>query len=56
MCLENNTENEIFLYYITSLWKIANNKKFTVLQSDNKLDFKSRISELYKKASQKIAA
>ena len=43
-------------YSITFLWKIAKNKKILGVIIDNKLNFKSHISELCKKASQKIAA
>ena len=50
MCLGNNTENETFL------WKMAKNQKYIVVLIDNKLNFKSHIIELCKKASQKIEA
>ena len=52
MCLGNNTEIETFLYSITYLWKTA--RKIPRVKIDGKLNFKSHMSELYKKPSQKI--
>ena len=55
MCLENNTENEIFLFH-DILMENSKEQKFLGVIIDNKLNFKSHISELCKKASQKIAS
>ena len=52
MCLGNNTEIETFLYSITYLWKTA--RKIPRVKIDGKLNFKSHMSELCKKPSQKI--
>ena len=55
MCLENNTENETFLFFNILM---ENSKEQIILgvTIDNKLNFKSHISELCKKPSQKISA
>ena len=55
MCLGNNTENEIFLFH-NILMKNSKEHKTLAVALENKLDFKNHISELCKKASQKIAA
>ena len=52
ICLGNNTEIETFLYSITYLWKTA--RKIPRVKIDGKLNFKSHMSELCKKPSQKI--
>ena len=54
MCLGNNTENEIFLFH-NILMKNSKEQKIPGVIIVNKLNFKSHISELRKKASQKIA-
>ena len=53
--LGNNTENETFLFHNILM---ENNKEQKIIGViiDNKLNFKSHISELCKKASQKVAA
>ena len=53
--LGNNTENEIFLFSNT-LMENSKDKKILGVMIDNKLKFKSHISELCKKAPQNIAA
>ena len=55
MCLKNNTENETFLFFNILM---ENSKEQIILgvTIDNKLNFKSHISELCKTSSQKIAA
>ena len=55
MCLGNNTENETFLFHNILMENIKEQKILGVI-IDNKLNFKSHISELCKKASQKVAA
>ena len=55
MCLGNNTENETFLFH-NILIENSKEQKILGVIIDNKLDFKSHISELCKKASQKVAA
>ena len=55
MCLGNNTENEIFLFH-NILMKNSKEHKTLAVALENKLNFKNHISELCKKASQKIAA
>ena len=55
MCLGNNTENETFLFH-NILMENSKEQKILGVIIDNKLNFKSHISELCKKASQKIAA
>ena len=55
MCLENNAENETFLFS-NILMKNSKEQKIIGVLIDNKLNFKSHISELCKKASQEIAA
>ena len=55
MCLGNNTENETFLFH-NILMENSKEQKILGVIIDNKLNFKSYISELCKKASQKIAA
>ena len=54
MCLGNNTENETFLFH-NILMKNSKEQKILGVTIDNKLNFKSHISELCKKASQKAA-
>ena len=51
MCLGNNTENETFLFYNILT---ENSKQQKIIGVE--LNFKSHISELCKKASQKVAA
>ena len=55
MCLGNNTENETFLFHNILM---ENNKEQKILGViiDSKLNLKSHISQLCKKASQKSAA
>ena len=55
MCLGNNTENETFLFH-NILMKNSKEHKTLAVALDNELDFKNHISELCRKASQKIAA
>ena len=55
MCLGNNTENEKYLFH-NILMENSKKQKILGVIIDNKLNFKSHISELCKKASQKIAA
>ena len=55
MCLRNNTENETFLFH-NILMENSKEQKITVVIIDNRLNYKSHISELCKKSSQKIAA
>ena len=55
VCLENNTENETFLFN-NILTGNSTEQKILGVIIDNKLNFKSNISKLFKKASQKIAA
>ena len=55
MCLENNTENETFLFH-NILIENSKEQKILCFIIDNKLNFKSNVSELRKRASQKIAA
>ena len=55
MCLGNNTENETFLFH-NILMENSKEQKTLGVTIDNKLNFKSQISELCKKASQKVAA
>ena len=55
MCLGNNTENETFLFH-NILIENSKEQKILGVIIDNKLNFKSHISELCKKASQKVAA
>ena len=55
MCLGNNTENETFLFN-SILMENCKEQKILGVMIDNKLNFKSHISELCKNASQKIAA
>ena len=52
-CLKNNTENEPFLFH-NILMKNSKEQKILGVTIDNKLNFKSCISELCKKPSQKI--
>ena len=54
MCLGNNTENETFLFH-NILMENSKEQKILGVITDNKLNFKSYVSELCKKASQKIA-
>ena len=55
MCLWNKTENETFLFH-NILMENSKEQKITVVIIDNRLNYKSHISELCKKSSQKIAA
>ena len=55
MCLRNNTENETFLFH-NILMNNSKEQKIVGDIIDNKLNFKSYISELCKRPSQKIAA
>ena len=55
MCLGNNTENGIFLLH-NILMENSEEQKFLGVIIDNKLNFKSHLGELCKKASHKIAA
>ena len=55
MCLRNNTENETFLFH-NILMENSKEQKITDVIIDNKLNYKSHMSELCKKSSQKIAA
>ena len=55
MCLGNNTESETFLFH-NILMENSKEQKILGVIIDNKLNFKSHISELCKKVSQKIAA
>ena len=55
MCLGNNTENETFLFH-NILMENSKEQKILGVIIDNKLNFKSHINELCKKASQKVAA
>ena len=55
MCLGNNTVNETFLFNKILMKNSKEQKNFSAI-IDNEFNFKSHISELCKKASQKIAA
>ena len=55
ICLGNNTENETFLFLNIHV-ENSKERKILSVTIDNKLNFKSHISELCKKSSQKIAA
>ena len=55
MCLGNNTENETFLFH-NILMRNSKEQKILGVTIENNLNFKSHISELCKRASQKIAA
>ena len=55
MCLGNNTENNTFLFH-NILMENRREQKILGVIIENKLNFKSHMSELWKKASQKIAA
>ena len=55
ICLGNNTENEIFLFHNIPMENSKEQKILGVI-IDNKLNFKSHISEMCKKPSQKVAA
>ena len=55
LCLGNNTENKTFLFHNILMESSKEQKAFGVI-IDNELNFKSYISELCKKVSQKIAA
>ena len=55
ICLGNNTKNETFLFH-NILMENSKEKKILGVIIDNKLNFKSHVSELCKKPSQKIAA
>ena len=53
MCLENNTENETFLFFNILM---ENSKEQIILgvTIDNKLNFKSHVSELCKRLLRKL--
>ena len=53
MCLGKNTENETFLFH-NILMENSKEQKILGVIIDNKLNFKSHISELCKKTSQKV--
>ena len=55
MCLGNNTEDETFLFHNILMVNSKEQKIFGVI-IDNKLNFKSHISGLCRKTSQKVAA
>ena len=55
ICLGNNTENETFLFHNIPMENSKEQKILGVI-IDNKLSFKSHISEMCKKPSQKVAA
>ena len=55
MCLGYNNESETFLFH-NILMENSKEQKIVGVTIENKLNFKSYISELCKKASQKIAA
>ena len=55
MCRGNNAENETLLFH-NILMENSKEQKILGVIIDNKLNFKSHISELCKKASQKVAA
>ena len=55
MCLGNNTENGAFLFHNILMENSKEQKVISVI-IDNKLNFKSHISELCEKPSQKIVA
>ena len=55
-CVSGIKQKTKHSYSITSLWKKAKNKKILDVIIDNRLNFKSHMSELCKKSSQKIAA
>ena len=55
MCLGNNIENEAFLFHEIFMENSKEQKLFGVT-IDDKLNFKSQVSELCKTSSQKIAA
>ena len=55
ICLGNNTENETFLFH-NILAENSKEQKILGDTIDNKLNFQSRIGELCRKTSQKIAA
>ena len=55
MCHGNNTENETFLFLNILIEQKSKEQKILRVIIDNKLNFKSRMSELCKKASQKVA-
>ena len=53
MCLGNNTENETFLFH-NILMENSKEQKILGVIIDNKLNFKSHISELCKKLLRKL--
>ena len=55
MCLEDNAENETFSFH-NMLMENSKEQKILSVIIDNKLNFKSHMSELFQKSSQKIAA
>ena len=56
LCVSGITLKTKHSYSITSLWKNSKEQKIIGVITDNKLHFKSHISELCKKASQNIEA
>ena len=55
MCLGDNTEDETFLFH-NILMANSKEQKILCVIIDSKLNFKSHISEICKKASQNVAA
>ena len=55
MCFGNNTENETFLFH-NILMENSKEQKILSVAIDNQLNFKSHVSELCRKFSQKFAA
>ena len=55
MCFGNNTENETFLFH-NILMENSKEQKILNVAIDNQLNFKSHVSELCRKFSQKFAA
>ena len=55
MCFGNNTENETFLFH-NILMENSKEQKILDVAIDNQLNFKSHVSELCRKFSQKFAA
>ena len=53
-CVSGIKQKTKHSYSITSLWKKAKNKKILDVIIDNRLNFKSHMSELCKKSSQKM--
>ena len=55
MCLGNNTEDETFLFH-NILMVNSKEQKILGVIIDNKLNFKSHVSEICRNPSQKVAA